>query len=132
MKGATMLKVTGIIMIVFAAFGIIGCILSLIGMAAISLLVGPVALVFLWLSLLISVVGAVSELIAGINGVKYCNDGAKANVCMLWGGIVAGCCILSSVLTLISYPKNFNIFSLIIGLILPGLYLYGAYQNKNS
>lgn len=73
-------------------------------------------------------VGIVS-LIAGIQGVKNADKPENANVCIMYGSIVIGFTILGSLLNVIG-GKGFSFSSLLIGLVLPGLYLYGAFQNK--
>ena len=73
---------------------------------------------------------AVAEFIAGIIGVKNWNKPEKAVTCIGWGIAVVAMCVISQILTLIGYPENFNVINLVSGLVIPVLYLIGAFQNK--
>ena len=78
-KGATMLKVTGILMIIGGAISIIVSILAIIGIAAIAYLSdGSVSLGLLYASGALLIVSSVAELIAGILGTTNCKKPEKA------------------------------------------------------
>ena len=126
--GSKFLKVTGILMIIFGAIALVVSIIAILGLGVLEALGAPMGL--LWASGIISLVGAVAEFVAGIIGVKNWNKPEKANTCIGWGIVVAAMCVVSSVLTLIGYPDSFNWFSLVTGLVIPVLYLIGAFQNK--
>lgn len=128
-KGATFLKVTGIIMIVVAAIGIIFGIVALIAAIAANALADG-ALGLLVVAALIGLVGAVIQLIAGIIGVKNCNKPEKAQTCIVWGAIVAALNVLSVVLTV---AQGGDIaFSGILGIVVPALFIFGAIKNKQA
>lgn len=129
MNGSKFLKVTGILMIIFGAIGIVMSIFALIGVAA---LVALGASSILWLSAVIAVVGAVLELVAGIIGVSNAEKPEKAQTCLVWGCIVAGMSVLSNVITLCAYSESFSVFSLFTGLVIPVLYIIGALKNKQG
>ena len=76
-------------------------------------------------------VGGIIQLIAGINGVKHCNKPENAKKCITWGIIVIALAVISSVLEVIGGGK-FNVLSFVIGLIVPGLYIYGAFLNHKE
>lgn len=106
-QGSKMLKVTGILMIIgggIVALAVIASILALLG-------------------------GGI-ELAAGILGVKNWNQPAKAQSCIVFGAIIIALSVLSNILNLAS-GSEFNLFSLLLGLVLPVLYLVGAVQLKN-
>lgn len=126
--GSKFLKVTGILMIIFGAIALVVSIIAMLGLGVLEALGLPMGL--LWASGIISLVGSVAEFVAGIIGVKNWNKPEKANTCIGWGIVVAAMCVVSSVLTLIGYPDSFNWFSLVTGLVIPVLYLIGAFQNK--
>lgn len=126
-KGKNFLKVTGIIMIVGGSLGIILSIIAFVGVAALASLGASAGL--LYTSVAISLIGSVLELIAGIMGVKECGNPEKANTCLMWGIIVVACSVLSTIISVVG-GGEFNVFSFIIGLILPALYIVGAAKNK--
>ena len=128
-KGATFLKVTGIIMIVVGALDIILGIVLLIGALAANALADG-ALGLLVVAALIALVGAVIQLIAGIIGVKNCNKPEKAQTCIVWGAIVAALNVLSVVLT-VAQGGDIAV-SGILGIVVPALFIFGAIKNKQA
>ena len=129
MKGQKFLKVTGILMIIGAALSILfGVIIG----ALIAKFAGASTLGFaFYLGLATTLVGGIIQLIAGINGVKHCNKPENAKKCITWGIIVIALAVISSVLEVIGGGK-FNVLSFVIGLIVPGLYIYGAFLNHKE
>lgn len=126
--GSKFLKVTGILMIIFGAIALVVAIIALLGFGVLEAIGAPMGL--LWASGIISLAGAVAEFVAGIIGVKNWNKPEKASTCIGWGISVAAMCIISNTFTLIGYPESFNVFSLLTGLVIPVLYLIGAFKNK--
>ncbi len=126
--GSKFLKVTGILMIIFGSIALIIAIMALLGLGVLEAMGAPMGL--LWASGIIALLGAVAEFIAGIIGVVNWNKPNKANTCIGWGIAVAAMCVISNIFTLIGYPENFNVFSLLTGLVIPVLYLIGAFKNK--
>lgn len=84
-----------------------------------------------YLGLATTLVGGIIQLIAGINGVKHCNKPENAKKCITWGIIVIALAVISNVLKVIGGDK-FNVLSFVIGLIIPGLYIYGAFLNHKE
>lgn len=129
-KGAKFLKVTGILMIIGGALGIIFGIASLIGVAALALLMdGEISTGLLYAAGFISLLSAVVQLIAGISGVKNCKNPEKSGKCIVWGALVIAFSLIGSILTVVG-GDSFPTSSFLIGLILPGLYIFGAAKNK--
>lgn len=129
-----LLHVCGILMIIGGAIAIITGIVSLAG-AGVLVAVGEgegVAAFPLYAAIAISLVGGALELFAGIMGVKNCAAPDKAALCIVLGIAVIALCVISNALTLIAYPASFGILSVILGLVLPVLYLIGAVQLKNQ
>lgn len=140
-KGKTMLKVVGILYIIFSAISVV---MGLIALAGGAILGGAVAgaigdagaagvaaglgLVALLGALLI-LVDAALGLVAGILGVKNCDQPQKANVCFVLGVILV---VLSAISLISTISSHGNVFSGLIGLVLPILYTVGAYQVKSS
>lgn len=130
MQGAKFLKVTGILMIIFGALAIVMELIAMAGLGVLEAIGAPMGA--LWLSAIVGLVGSVLELVAGINGVLNAEKPEKAKTCMVWGIIVAGMCVISNLITLFAYPDNFSIVSLLLGLVIPALFIFGAYKNQNS
>ena len=128
-KGAGFLKVTGILMIIGGSISIITALVTIIGVAALIALGAGTAL--LYAAGILSILSAGAQLIAGIIGVKNCKRPEKAQNCITWGVIVAALCVLGSILTVIG-GGSFPIFSLLLGLVLPILYIIGAVKNKQA
>ncbi len=128
MKGRKFLKVTGILMIIGAAFGIFGGIIAIIGAGALAAVLETSAGGLMLASMLI-LVSAVFQLIAGIMGVKNCDKPEKAQSCLVMGIIVAVLSVAGNVISNV-LGSDFNIFSYATGLIIPILYIMGAVKNK--
>lgn len=128
MKGRKFLKVTGILMIIGGAFGIIGGIVAMIGAGALAAVLETSAGGLMLASALI-LASAVFQLIAGIMGVKNCDKPEKAQSCLVMGVIVAILSVAGNVISNI-LGSSFDILSYAIGLIIPVLYIIGAVKNK--
>lgn len=128
MKGRKFLKVTGILMIIGGAFGIIGGIIAMIGAGALAAVLETSAGGLMLASALI-LASAVFQLIAGIMGVKNCDKPEKAQSCLVMGVIVAILSVAGNIISNI-LGSSFNILSYATGLIIPVLYIIGAVKNK--
>ena len=128
MKGRKFLKVTGILMIISAAFGIIGGIVAMIGAGALAAVLETSAGGLMLASALI-LASAVFQLIAGIMGVKNCDKPEKAQSCIVIGVIVAILSVAGNVISNV-LGSDFNIINYATGLIIPVLYIIGAVKNK--
>lgn len=128
MKGRKFLKVTGILMIIGGAFGIIGGIVAMIGAGALAAVLETSAGGLILASVLI-LASAVFQLIAGIMGVKNCDKPEKAQSCLVMGVIVAILSVAGNIISNV-LGSDFNIFSYATGLIIPVLYIIGAVKNK--
>ena len=128
MKGRKFLKVTGILMIIGGAFGIIGGIVAMIGSGALAAVLETSAGGLMLASALI-LASAVFQLIAGIMGVKNCDKPEKAQSCLVMGVIVAILSVSGNIISNV-LGSDFNIFSYATGLIIPVLYIIGAVKNK--
>ena len=128
MKGRKVLKVTGMLMIIGGAFGIIGGIVAMMGAGALAAVLETSAGGLILASVLI-LASAVFQLIAGIMGVKNCDKPEKAQSCLVMGVIVAILSVAGNVISNI-LGSSFNILSYATGLIIPVLYIIGAVKNK--
>ena len=130
MKGRKFLKVTGILMIIGAAFGIIGGIIAMIGVGALAAVLETSAVGLMLASVLV-LASAVFQLIAGIMGVKNCDKPEKAQTCLVMGIIVAILSVAGNVTSSV-LGSSFNITSYVTGLVIPVLYIIGAAKNKET
>ena len=131
-KGAGMLKVVGILMIVFGGIALVLGIIAAVAVAAVAFLSeGLLTTYLLYASTALMVASAVAELVAGIVGVVNCKKPEKAGVCIVWGAIVAVLCVAGTVLNLVANGE-FNIFTLAVGLVLPVLFIIGGVNNKKG
>ena len=78
---------------------------------------------------MLALVSAGISLVAGILGVKNAAKPEKAMVCIVFGILTAALSVLGNVLT-VAGGGNFSIPNLLLGLVIPVLYLIGAFQNK--
>lgn len=130
MKGRKFLKVTGILMIIGAAFGIIGGIIAMIGVGALAAVLETSAVGLMLASVLV-LASAVFQLIAGIMGVKNCDKPEKAQSCLVMGVIVAILSVAGNVISNV-LGSDFNAFNYATGLVIPVLYIIGAAKNKET
>lgn len=130
MKGRKFLKVTGILMIIGGAFGIIGGIVAMIGAGALAAVLETSAGGLMLASALI-LASAVFQLIAGIMGVKNCDKPEKAQSCIVIGVIVSILSVAGNVISNV-LGSDFNIINYATGLIIPVLYIIGAVKNKEQ
>lgn len=134
-KGSGFLKVTGILMIIGGAIALIVAIIAIVGIGAVvamaETLEVEVSSGMLWVAGIVSLISAIAEFVTGIVGVKNCKNPAKANSCMVWGIIVAVLSVLGCILTAAG-GNGFPVFSLILGLVLPVLFIIGAAMNKKA
>ena len=131
-KGTGFLKVTGILMIIGGGISIIMGIIAALGVAALAYISdGTVSSAVLYASVVLMLISAVAELVAGIIGVVNCKKPEKAGVCIAWGIIVAVLSVAGTVLNSVG-GGTFSVFSLILGLVLPVLYIIGAVFNKKE
>lgn len=129
MKGQNFLKVTGILMIIAAVFSILAGIL-VGGLGAVVAGLGAASGLTLsyWVALFLTLIGGICQLIAGIKGVKYSKSSENSQKLIVWGVIVAVFSILGMVMNMVN-GAEFNITSVLTGVAVPGLYIYGAVLN---
>lgn len=128
MKGKGFLKVCGILMIIGGAISVILSIVAVIGASAVAAAAAYLGLdvgTIVFASIL-ALVGAGLELATGIVGVKNAAHPEKANSCLVLGIIVAALSLISNII----YFSG--VFSLLLGLVLPVLFVIGAVLNKQS
>lgn len=125
-RGKNFLLVCGIIMIVFGAISSLASIIAIFGVAVLL----ATGMVLTAIQGVVGIIASVCELVTGIVGVVNCKKPEKAGTCMTLGIILIALQAISFILGLIG--GSFGIIGLILGLILPVLYVIGANLNKNS
>ena len=132
MKGHKFLKITGILMIIAAVFSVFAGVF-LGGLGALAAGLGGVSgLTFsYWAWLVLTLVGGICQLIAGIKGVKHSKSSENSKNLIVWGVIVAAFSILGMVMNMVN-GASFSISSLLTGVAVPALYIYGAILNSKS
>ena len=132
MKGHKFLKVTGILMIIAAAFSsVAGVLIGGLGALAAGLGAASGLTFSYWAALFLTLIGGICQLIAGLKGIKHSKRSEKAGKLIAWGVVVAVFCILSIVMNLIN-GGEFNVVSILTGIIVPALYIYGAVLNSKA
>ena len=138
-KSNKFLKVTGILMIIGSCFGLIGSVfLFLFGvLLAMGALLNPGPGVTLTVEVIgtgitIAIAGSIIQMIAGIAGVKNAKKPEKANFCIVLGSLTALFYIASQILTYIGGGTKtyLDYIIVVVGLVIPALYIVGAIQNK--
>ena len=126
MKGQKILKVTSILMIIGGVIAVVVGVLAILGISALAALSGSAeGTGLLYASSILVTVASVIQFIAGIKGISACSDPQKAASCIKWG------IIISMIIGLVG-GGTFSITSLVLNLLLPGLYVYGAMQMKGA
>ena len=132
MRGHNFLKVTGILMIIAAVFYIIaGVFIGGLGALAAGLGAGSGLTAGYYLALLVTLVGGICQLIAGVKGVRHCGSGENAKKCVKWGIAVIAFSVFGAILSSIN-SAGFDAVSFAAGLVVPALYVYGAVLNSRA
>ena len=131
--GKGLLKVSGILLIIFGGITLLVGILALAGMmmpevVAIVAQQTGVSATTVVVSAIVVVVLAAVNIVAGILGVKNANKPEKAQVCFVMAVILLLIVIINAILSVVS--GQFKIWTIVIEFVLPILYLVGALKNK--
>lgn len=127
-NGSSFLRVCGILMIIGAILGLVFAVLAVIVIRQPgSGLNTPIH----WVSVVLAFVGSVIELIAGILGVRYADRPEKAKTCIVCGVLVILMTLLSQVISAVS-GGEVNFLNALTGLLVPILYVIGAFKNQRA
>lgn len=130
MKSNGLLKVVGILMIIGGSVLTIIGIIAAAGVGLVAAALGSEAnMTLLLVSAILLLLNGIVTLVAGILGVANAAKPAKAGSCIVFGVLAVILAVLSSILN-VAGGNNFSPVNLLIGLVLPVLYLIGAFQNK--
>ena len=129
-NGQKFLKITSILMIIGGIIAAIAGVIAILGVSTLVVLLGSAAgSGLLYASCILVTITSVIEIIAGAKGLKACKVPENAGKCVTWGVVIAVLSIISIVIGLIG-GGEFNITSLLLNLLVPGLYVYGALKTK--
>lgn len=137
-KGQGFLKVTGILMIIFGAIGLIFSILALVGSAFVGSALNEVDEsqlgTFLIIASVIAIIDSAIEFIAGILGVKNCKNTGAWKTCLIWGIFVLVLAIIGLIFTFVGGQDSAVtiIVSIICSIAIPVLFIIGAVLNKKE
>lgn len=135
MKGKSLLKVTGILMIIGGIFMIIAGVIAVLGIGALVALsegLGAEANAgLLTVGAILALLSGILELYAGISGVRFCARPEKAGACLIQGILVAAFAVAGNIFNVIG-GGTMNFLGLGVGLVVPVLYILGASMNKQS
>lgn len=132
MNGHKFLKVTGILMIIGGALSAILGIVAVLGVAALAYIASAQTEAgMLYASTILLLISGVVELIAGIIGVINAEKPQKAKACIVWGALVAILSVASTILGVVG-GSDFSVSGLVLGLVLPVIYIIGAVKNMQS
>ena len=127
-NGSSFLRVCGILMIIGAILGLVFAVLAVIVIRQPgSGLNTPIH----WVSVVLAFVGSAIELIAGILGVRYADRPEKAKTCIVCGVLVILMTLLSQVISAVS-GGEVNFLNALTGLLVPILYVIGAFKNQRA
>lgn len=129
MQGRMVLKITGILMIIAAAFSILAGIF-VGGLGALAAGVGAASGLTgaYWAALFLTLVGGICQLVAGIQGVRYSQSEESSKTLIMWGVVVALFNILGVAMNVVN-SGEFAVETLLTGVAVPILYIYGAARN---
>ena len=132
MNGHKFLKVTGILMIIGGALSAILGIVAVLGVAALAYIASAQTEAgMLYASTILLLISGVVELIAGIIGVINAEKPQKAKACIVWGALVAILSVAGTILGVVG-GSDFSVSGLVLGLVLPVIYIIGAVKNMQS
>ena len=132
MNGHKFLKVTGILMIIGGALSAILGIVAVLGVAALAYIASAQTEAgMLYASTILLLISGVVELIAGIIGVINAEKPQKAKACYVWGALVAILSVSGTILGVVG-GSDFSVSGLVLGLVLPVIYIIGAVKNMQS
>ncbi len=124
--GKGLLKVTGILMVIFSSLALILMLISMLALGALgSFFAGSGIAAASTVLILFAFLPTIFEFVTGILGIANANKPEKAGICLAFG-------ILVIVLTVVSIISNGFEWTSLTGLVLPVLYLIGAVQNKQA
>ena len=144
--GSTILKVVGILMIIFGALSLIiglaagaltGAVNSLADSIASELDASEAAEVTKAAGTLtgyttVLIIASIIEIVAGIVGCALNNKPAKATICLVFGVLTLIVALVSFIMGIAGGASATGIITGLVGFVLPILYIVGALKNKKA
>ncbi len=136
--GRIFLMVVGIFLIIGSVFSAITCVMNfvMLGKAELgsileqSLQQAGISKTSYQISLVLSVIQAVIGMVTGIIGIANSNKIEKASLCYSCGIVLIVYALICNAYT--AFTGAFNIFMVILSLIFPLLYFWGALKNRQA
>lgn len=126
MAGSRMLKAISILWIVF---GIVN--MGIVGVELVSLIMMSMAVKAFWLPVIYGLLWCLSQIAAGVIGVKNWSRPAKAKMCMIAATVAVVFCLVYNIHMLINGYLLWSLISLLVGIVTAAVYMLGAvYNNK--
>ena len=122
MNGHKFLKVTGILMIIGGALSAILGIVAVLGVAALAYIASAQTEAGMLYA---------STILLLIIGVINAEKPQKAKTCIVWGALVAILSVAGTILGVVG-GSDFSVSGLVLGLVLPVIYIIGAVKNMQS
>jgi len=131
-RSSTLLKVVSILMIIFGGIGLLLGLLGLVGAGMLTQLDIDADLAQLaMVASVVLLIGSAIQLVAGIVGVKNHNKPENSKVCMIFACIVILLQLFGNIFDIATGGfTGTTIFNVLIGLVIPVLYLIGTLQLK--
>ena len=125
MKGKNFVKGTSILMIIGGIIAAIAGVIGFIGTLTLGLafqVTGEMTLLYVAISLV--VISSIIQITAGVKGLKACKSPECASKNIVYGVLIIILTFISIVVGQLS-GESFNMWALVINLIVPVLYIYG-------
>lgn len=148
-RGSVMILVVSIIMIIGSAFGLIASLItgaagsyvktamtdadiqSALAQSGLQVPADKLSQALMIITIL-SVISAIIELICAILGIVNRNKVEKAGLLIVLGIVMIVVALVANLVPVFMWKAVISAVSVIVGLVLPVLYLIGAFLNKNS
>lgn len=137
MPGKTKIKVTSVLFIIGAIVSIITYTIAGLLFEVATVDTGEkYGMLFVAVCVLYTIFG-ILELIAGIKGIKGCGVKEAAPSLKKWGYVLLVIALICGIMNAIQYFLKgesilYAILGVLLSLVIPGFYIYGASQNKNA
>lgn len=136
--GRMFLMIVGIFLIIGGVFSAISCVMNFVLMGQAEL--GPILEQTLQqagiskssyqISLILSVIQTIIGMVTGIIGIVNSNKIEKAPLCYICGIVLIAYALICNAYS--AFAGAFNIFSVILSLVFPLLYFWGALKNRQA